>query len=473
MRTLTSYGLLLALGLFGYGALAGDRLWRPSHAPHFVVQAEAWLRGQAHIDPPWPGDDWAKVETVERRAMPASTQGDLGAQGTSPTLERGRRLHTRPSFRTTDGRELPLDQLGPSRGVTGYVSFPPAPTLLMVPSALLGGRGGSDVWPTVLVAALILPLAAAALRRLAEAGLSARTPGEDRWLVVALGFGTVLCYSAVGGRVWYTAHVLGVALALAYLWAAIEARRPMLAGLALGLAALTRTPMAFMFPLLVLEAWRMAGGRARWATGAERTAMARQLAGVLARFAAPVVALAIAALAYNHARFGDGLEFGHSYLDVRQQAQIEQWGLFDHRYLARNLAVALTLLPELSDQAPYVRIGGHGLALWVTSPFLVLALWPRQKSPIGLALGVTALATALPSLFYQNSGWVQFGYRFSLDYIVFLIALLAVGARPLTRLAKGLIAVAVVVNLFGALTFERAPAHYRTGGDAYDVVVRH
>ena len=32
----------------------------------------------------------------------------------------------------------------------------------------------------------------------------------------------------------------------------------MIAGLALGAAALTRTAMAFMFPLFVFEAWRMA-----------------------------------------------------------------------------------------------------------------------------------------------------------------------------------------------------------------------
>ena len=42
-------------------------------------------------------------------------------------------------------------------------------------------------------------------------------------------------------------------------------------------------------------------------------------------------------------------------------------------------------------------------------------------------------------LFYQNSGWVQFGYRFSLDYMVFLIALLAVGGNRLGVFAKLLI----------------------------------
>ena len=71
------------------------------------------------------------------------------------------------------------------------------------------------------------------------------------WLVATFAFGSVMFFSAVQGKVWYTAHVVGVALALVYAWASIEAKRPLVAGLALGAAALTRTPMAFMFPLFM------------------------------------------------------------------------------------------------------------------------------------------------------------------------------------------------------------------------------
>ena len=39
------------------------------------------------------------------------------------------------------------------------------------------------------------------------------------------------------------------------------------------------------------------------------------------------------------------------------------------------------------------------------------------------------MLTALPSLLYQNSGYIQFGYRFSLDYFVFLVLLIAIGGR--------------------------------------------
>lgn len=453
---------LFFVGLLVYGAIAGERLFRPSPAPHFVLQADAWLHGRLDIAPPLRGDDWAKVETVE-----------IDAGSAAPRTVRGRTLRSRPVFVTTEGEELAANRISRRLGTTAYVSFPPAPTLLMLPSALVGGRAGNDVLPTVLVAALILPLTFLLLRRLAAAGLSQRAAHEDLWWTATLAFGSVLLFSAVAGKVWYTAHVVGVALACAYVWASIEARNPALAGLTLGLAALTRTPMAFMAPLFLLELWRVLGGRARFADDAQRGAMLRQALRPLLRFALPLAALAILAMAYNRARFGAVTEFGHAYLDVRQQAQIETWGLFSLRYLARNLAVALTLLPELPGRAPWVQIGGHGLALWVTTPILLALLWPRRRTPIDRALWISAAAVALPTLCYQNSGWVQFGYRFSLDYLVLLIALLALGGRPLGRAARVLIIAGIAVNVFGAITFDRMPAFYRWGGDAYDVVVRH
>jgi hypothetical protein len=202
---------------------------------------------------------------------------------------------------------------------------------------------------------------------------------------------------------------------------------------------------------------------------AVRKAMLRPLV----RFAIPVVAFAIAGMIYNYVRFGSPTEFGHTYLDVRQQAQIEQYGLASYKYLSRNLAVAFTLLPELLPKSPYVQVSGHGLALWFTTPVLLFLLWPREKNAIHRALWITVAAIAVPTLLYQNSGWFQFGYRFSLDYMVFLVMLLAVGGRPLRRLGKALIIAGIVINLFGAITFDRKWQYYRGGGNAYDVVIAH
>lgn len=443
------YAALFVIGLVGYGVLAGSRITKQSQAPQFVYQADAWLHGQLHVDPPLVDNDWAKIETVEL------------ADG---RLVRGKRMISKPAFRTLDGELVPTSQLRGVRATTWYMSFPPLPTLLMVPSALISGRAGNDVIPTLLVAALILPLALLVLRRLADVGLSRRTVREDLWLVAALAFGSVLFFSAVQGKVWYTAHVVGVALALVYAWASIEAKHPFVAGLALGAAALTRTPMAFMFPLFLFELWR---------TAPVDRSVVGALWRPLVKFAAPVVAFAAAGMIYNAVRFGSPTEFGHTYLEVRQAAQIEQWGLMSYQYLARNLAVAFTLLPELPGRAPWLQIGGHGLALWVTTPLILYVLWPHERPEIHRALWLTIACVAVPVLLYQNSGWVQFGYRFSLDYMVFVIMLLAVGGRPLTRVAKALIVLGVAINLFGAWSFDRRWEYYRVGGDAYDVIIRH
>lgn len=450
MRWIAAYRIHLALfvvGLIGYGAVAGDRLWRQSTDPHFVYQADAWLRGKVAIDPPpRKGDDWAKVETVVLR---------------DGRTVRGRRFQSKPQFRTTTGDMIPVSEIAQTKAVTHYVSFPPFPAVVMLPAAMAGGRRGNDTLPTILCAALILPLAFATLRRLAAAKQSERSVVDDLWLTAALAFGTVLYFAAVQGRVWFTAHVIGMLLALGYAWASIEARRPIVAGVCLGLAAITRTPMAFMFPLFLFEAWRMAGED--W----------RGLGRKVLTFAAPVVAIAVVACIYNFVRFDEPTEFGHSYLAVRQQAQIEAHGLFSYQYLARNLAVAFTLLPEFPDKGPWVQVSGHGLALWVTTPAFLLLLWPRVKVPIHRALWVTVALVAIPTFFYQNSGWVQFGYRFSLDYTVFLVLLLAVGGRPLGWFTRGLIIAGIVINLFGAWSFLGAPKHYRLGGNSYGTVVAH
>ncbi len=443
------YLALFVVGLVVYGVVAWDRVGQQSLAPHFVYQADAWLHGELAIRPPSKGDDWAKVERVVL---------DDGRE------VRGRRLKTRRVFRTTQGVEIPVERVKESRGVELYMSFPMGPALLMIPGAVVSGRGANDVIPTLLVAGLILPLMLLVLRRLASAGLSRRSVQEDLWLVAVLAFGSVLFFSAVQGKVWFTAHVVGVALALVYAWGSIEARHPIVAGVALGFAAMTRTAMAFMVVLFAFEAWRVSVG------APDRR---RSLVRTLVPFGVPILVLAIVGMALNHARFDSLTEFGHSYLDVRQQNQIETWGLASYHYLGRNLAVAFTLLPEVLPRAPWVQIGGHGLAIWVTTPIVFLLLWPRAKPPIHRALWLTVAAVAIPSLFYQNSGWFQFGYRFSLDYMVFLVMLLAVGDRPLGRVAKALIVVGIVVNLFGAVTFDRKWKYYRAGGNAYDVIVAH
>jgi hypothetical protein len=57
----------------------------------------------------------------------------------------------------------------------------------------------------------------------------------------------------------------------------------------------------------------------------------------------------------------------------------------------------------------------------------------------------------IPVITYYGVGWVQFGYRYGLDFIPFLLLLAAIGlGQPVSKLARGLILGGVVVNIWGA-----------------------
>jgi hypothetical protein len=288
------------------------------------------------------------------------------------------------------------------------------------------------------------------LRDLRRRGLSKRSDVDDLWLTVMFGVGSVYYYCSVIGQVWFTALVVEVTLSIGYAWASLDAERPALAGLFFGLSYAARPPW-LAFPLFLWEAVRVSGGPSGVRTGAGL----RKLIALLARFAAPVAVIVAALLWHNYARFERPFEFGHKFLNVQWQERIQRWGLFNYHFLSRNLTAALVLLPRILTRYPYVRISQHGMSLLVTSPNLAYTVMPAERSRLAMPLWLTVAAAALPSLLYQSSGYIQFGYRYSLDYMVFLMMILAVGNRPLSRVFKGLVVVAFAINLFLAITFDR------------------
>jgi hypothetical protein len=352
-----------------------------------------------------------------------------------------------------------LDLGGPPPAYTGnndfavfggkyFISFPPFPAALIAPLVALAGGAERvrDGQFFVAFAGLGPALLFLALEKLSAAGESRRTERENAALALLFALGSVYWFSAVQGTVWFAAHVIGVALACGYLYCALGAAHPFAAGLLLGLGFATRTPIGFAAPLFLYEAARVSRAEGD----------GRALARRLALFAAPAAAVLALVLWHNHARFGDPLEFGHRYLAIAWRPRIEQWGLFSYHYLGRNLAVVLTSLPYTGVEGAPFQINAHGLALWVTTPIYAWALWPRRGTPLFWALAATAGAVALPSLLYQNTGWIQFGYRFSNDFAPFLFALIAVGGRRFGAPFYAMGIAAIAINAFGAITFQRA-----------------
>ena len=87
---------------------------------------------------------------------------------------------------------------------------------------------------------------------------------------------------------------------------------------------------------------------------------------------------------------------------------------------------------------------------WLALTWLKDARAPRLLVPVLLTL----LVCAGPGLLYQNTGYAQFGFRFSIDYTPYVMLLVALGGWSIRRpLFVGVSVLAVVVNFWGAVAF--------------------
>lgn len=449
LRTRRALGAIYLVCACAYFGAAGGRLRKHSEYNHFVYLADGWLHGRLALAGNPPNEnDWAKIDVFTLRDG-RTVRGAYGGAG-KPV--------DRFYFLGGGSETLSEDQIT-RRSTARYVSFPPFPAVPMLPFVAIWKLAFNDVIFTCAWAALNPVLLFLLLRSLVRRGLSRRSEIDDLWLTVLFAVGSVYWFASVLGQVWYTAHVVAVTLVIGYLWGSLDASRPLLAGLCLGLGFGTRTPLGFMFPFFLWEAVRVSGG-VEALKALRHGKLPPGLLGRLVRFGLASGGLLAALLVFNYVRFERFTEFGHKYLNIGWQDRIQRWGLFNYHFLSRNLAAALVLLPRIFVRPPFVKVSDHGISLFLTSPNLVYLFLPHEKSRLGKPFWITIAACALPSLLYQNSGYIQFGYRFSLDYMVFFVVLLAVGNRPLTRVFKTLVVLAAAVNLFGAITFDRYRAFY-------------
>lgn len=465
-RELKIAALLYLICTGVYAITAWDRLLRPSSDTHFVWMADTWLHRRLDLgrSPPHT-NDWAEIEYLRLK------------DGTQVAGAFQRQVSGR--FRTLSGqlRNIAESEIA-SRERKYYVSFPPMPALLMLPFVAIFGFRTNDVVFNVVLAGLVPALFFLVLRRIRRLGpepgagehdsaggpppspaapdrdMNRAALAPDLWLCGVLAFGCVFYFSAVIGQVWYTAHVVSLVLAALFLLCVLPLRRPALAGLCLGALMLTRPQMVFFGVLLLYQALAPSWRERRF-TSALRPAIRPLVVAAL-----PFLALSAAGFAHNYVRFGNPLEFGHSYLTTMQADNIQRYGLFNYQYLSRNLACALTLLPKLLPRSPYIQVSYHGLSLLLTTPILLYLLWPAPdagRRALRRALWVAIVPIALLGLLYQNDGYIQFGFRFSLDYMLLLLLLVALGNQAAipTRTFRALALCGVVVNLFGAITFGR------------------
>lgn len=452
-----------------YGA---SNLDRGNFYNHFVWQASAWLEGHADI------------------RYPVYAYQGLGASND----------YFQDVLETTDAQGQPTGR--------GLIPFPPLPAVVLLPFVALFGLTTNAQLIATILGALDVGLAFWVLGRLPV------RPSVRLATTVFFGLGTVFWYAAELGSTWFLAHVVAVGLTLLAVGVALDADpralagaahddwedprdraggpparsalaaagpspsasasvarsawrtawpldgRQVLAGLLLGLAATARLTVVLGLPFFALV-----GGGGGW--------VRRGLSAAVGA-AIPIAGL----LVYNL------VSTGHLFSPVYEhlyQTEISfyppifpylhyhaDWSIEDPRYIPQNLVLMLAGLPQLLPScdvqgAPAgilqtvcrLQPRADGMSLLLTSPALLLgvpALRAWGKGRIVTGAGLAILLIAIADLMHFSQGWVQFGYRFSNDFIPFLLLIVALGMDRLggvTRLAVVLIGLSIAVNLWG------------------------
>jgi hypothetical protein len=132
---------------------------------------------------------------------------------------------------------------------------------------------------------------------------------------------------------------------------------------------------------------------------------------------------------YNAVRFGNPFETGHRFLTEAAElaAKREEHGMISLFYIPTNVWHMIAAPPRISwNNGPALDIDLMGNSIFLLSPFLVFAFGTltRIRSNTLIASSWIGIAvTAGASLVYYNTGWMQFGYRYALDFSFLLVIL--------------------------------------------------
>ena len=282
-----------------------------------------------------------------------------------------------------------------------YVSFPPLPSVVLLPLTFIFGWDTPDN--------LLMKLYAVGACLLLYAALKRR--GYRKWDAGVFSF--LLCFSSsllpltLSGAVWYHAQVLAFFLTTAAV-SLLILDHPTLALLSYALSVACR-PFNALYALPLFTAYLMMNRRA----GKTVKAMARALV--------PGVCLGLCVAfgigMYNYVRFGNPLEFGHNYLpEFSFQGGIQ----FSIDHVAKNLKRFLWGLPVNSEG----EVEKFGYSMLIACPTLVLMLYwfmedlfRRRMRVEKIVVLLTCIANAFLLLLHRTFGGYQLGARYAVDLV--------------------------------------------------------
>ena len=326
-------------------------------------------------------------------------------------------------------------------GEKWYAPWGVLPALFFVPLQLLKGRFIPPLYITLFFASADVVVFYLILRRVKSEFFPWFT-GASLWLVLALfAFGTTHAYVGTLGSVWHVGQMvtnLFGTLGLYFIFK--KKRRPkdyLLSALSFGVALLGRATIVVLASIpAFFYIWDYVSPNAVSWQQKQRAI----LRGIVL-FGVPLGIFIFFFLSYNWLRFGSPFEYGYRFIrEAPYLAEIrERNGIMSLKNLPTNLWYILLEAPRFRWENGVkfdFDLKGNSIFLLTPPLFAIFLARPWIKKgrkftiePHVSALWLGAIITMMPSLVHYGTGWMQFGYRYSLDITAILVLLSVFGMK--------------------------------------------
>lgn len=340
-------------------------------------------------------------------------------------------------------------------GNSKYLPYQPAPAVLLLPFVAIWGTHLSEVYFSMVLGAVNVALFWYILTLL---NVSRTT---KILMVPFFALGTAHFYAATTGTLWFYNHVAAVFFLLMAIVFLLRRTSPVVPALFLAFAFLSRQSTILATPFFLY--WIV---RQHYPSVLNKEALlSRQSLYPSGLFLATLLPFVGFTLWYNAVRFGGIFDTGlgtvyDSYAGIRYSFYLNQFpdaprfDMFDIRNILLHLYTIFLMPPDFHPDWSIFRPSPYGMSVLLTSPPFVYAALVKRDHVLKPACWMAISLVSIPVITYFSQGWVQFGYRYMLDFMPFLLILTALGFEDhqspgSTRIKVLLVAIAIVAGFWG------------------------
>lgn len=304
----------------------------------------------------------------------------------------------------------------------------PFPSVALIPIQILTGPTSSQ-GKTQLVLIVILSFSLFKLARIKQF-----SPLDSFFLTSVFLLGSPVIGLIVDPKSWFFAQIVSCTFLTLLILELETKRRWLLLGILEATLLATRPTSGFIILALLFFLYK------------ENVPVSKKLYNLL-YFLLPVFISIFVLMWFNYARFGNPLDNGYISNDVGGFiGPLRDLGLFSLQHIPTNLYYYFltSVDPVFSNisihlKFPFIKYDGVGLSLLLVAPFFLYSLNSLKKGTIYLnSFWAVIGLTLFTQLSYYAPGWVQFGPRYTTDFmpILFLITLHSLTSSRLTTFQK-------------------------------------